>query len=138
MKIAVTHENGQVFQHFGHCESFKFYEVENNEIVSSKVVSAVGSGHGALAGFLKANGADTLICGGIGGGARTALQEAGIKLFPGVVGDADESVKALLTKSLNFNPDTMCNHHHEGEGGCGTHDCGTHACGEDKHGCGGN
>ena len=32
MKIAVTYENGQVFQHFGHCASFKFYDVENGEI----------------------------------------------------------------------------------------------------------
>ena len=73
MKIAVTYQNGQIFQHFGHCEAFKFYTVENNAVVSSKVISAVGSGHGALAGFLKTHGADTLICGGIGGGARTAL-----------------------------------------------------------------
>ena len=73
MKIAVTYEKGQVFQHFGHCGEFKLYEVENGKIISSQVVSATGSGHGALAGFLKGLGADTLICGGIGGGARTAL-----------------------------------------------------------------
>ncbi|MEF9955520.1 MAG: NifB/NifX family molybdenum-iron cluster-binding protein [Clostridium sp.] len=134
MKIAVTYEDGQVFQHFGHCENFKFYEVENKSVKSAEVISAVGSGHGALAGFLKSHGAEILICGGIGGGARTALSEAGIELYPGVTGDADKSVTALLSDSLNFNPDTMCNHHHHDEG----HDCGSHTCGEDKHGCGGN
>ncbi|MEG0722082.1 MAG: NifB/NifX family molybdenum-iron cluster-binding protein, partial [Lachnospiraceae bacterium] len=80
MKIAVTYENGQVFQHFGHCENFKIYEVENNEVKTATVVSAIGSGHGALAGFLKSNDVDTLICGGIGGGARVALAEAGVQL----------------------------------------------------------
>lgn len=128
MKIAVTYENGQVFQHFGHCENFKIYETEGEEIKSSEVVSAIGSGHGALAGFLKDHGVDTLICGGIGAGARNALAEIGITLYPGVSGEADANVEALLKGNLVFNPDTMCNHHHEGG----------HTCGEDKHGCGGH
>lgn len=133
MKIAVTYENGMVFQHFGHTEQFKIYEVENGEIVSSEIVPTLGSGHGALAGFLSANGVNALICGGIGSGARTALAQAGIDLYPGVSGNADASVKALLDNTLNFNPDTMCSHHHGG-----THQCGSHSCGEDKHGCAGN
>ncbi len=133
MKIAVTYENGMVFQHFGHCENFKLYETENNAVIASQVVSAIGSGHGALAGFLKAHGVDVLICGGIGGGARVALSEAGIRLYPGVTGKADENVEALLNGNLQYNPDTMCNHHHEGG-----QDCGGHSCGEDKHGCSGN
>ena len=66
MKIAVTYENGQVFQHFGHTEAFKVYETENNEIKSESIIPTLGSGHGALAGFLKLNNVDTLICGGIG------------------------------------------------------------------------
>ena len=80
MKIAVTYGDGQVFQHFGHCEQFKLYEVSEGQITSAQVVSAVGSGHGALAGFLQSHGMDTLICGGIGAGARSALAEAGIRL----------------------------------------------------------
>ena len=138
MKIAVTYQNGFIFQHFGHCETFKFYTVENNEIVSAEVISAIGSGHGALAGFLKMNGADALICGGIGGGARTALAAAGIELFPGTTGRADAAVEALLKGTLIFNPDTLCNHHHGADHNCGEHDCGSHNCGEDKHGCAGN
>lgn len=71
MKIAVTYENGQVFQHFGHTERFKLYEVEDGAVTASQVVDTAGSGHGALAGFLRERGVQTLICGGIGGGART-------------------------------------------------------------------
>lgn len=134
MKIAVTYEDGEVFQHFGHCASFKFYEAENGEVVNAQVISAAGSGHGALAGFLKGNQADVLICGGIGAGARIALAEAGIELYPGVSGNADESVKAFLAGELRYDPDTTCSHHHQEEG----HDCGSHSCGEDKQGCPGN
>lgn len=134
MKIAVTYENGQVFQHFGHCESFKLYDVEGQTVKSSEIVSAIGSGHGALAGFLQVHGVDTLICGGIGGGARVALAQIGITLYPGVSGSADEAVNALLAGSLDYNPDTVCSHHHHEDG----HTCGEHHCGEDKHGCAGN
>ncbi len=139
MKIAVTYQNGMIFQHFGHCEAFKFYVVEDNKVVFSEVISAEGSGHGALAGFLKNHGADALICGGIGGGARTALAAAGIELFPGTSGSADSAVQALLNGTLIFNPDTVCSHHSHGDGhDCGEHDCGSHNCSEDKHGCAGN
>ena len=80
MKIAVTFADGMVFQHFGHTERFKIYNVEEGKIVGAEVVLTNGSGHGALSGFLKAHGVDVLICGGIGGGARMALAEAGIQL----------------------------------------------------------
>lgn len=133
MKIAVTYENGQVFQHFGHCGQFKLYEVSEGKVLSSQVVSAAGSGHGALAGFLQSHGADTLICGGIGAGARTALANAGIRLYPGVSGAADGCVEALLNGTLSYDPNIQCSHHH-GEG----HTCRSGSCGEDKHGCGGN
>lgn len=131
MRIAVTYENGQIFQHFGHTEQFKIYEAEDGKVVKEEVVDTNGSGHGALAGFLKENGVDTLICGGIGGGARNALAEAGIRLFPGAAGDADAQVASFLSGNLNYNPDTMCNHHHHEEG----HTCGDHGCGEGHH-CG--
>lgn len=130
MKIAVTYSNHEVFQHFGHCEEFKIYEIENGAVVSSQVVGTGGDGHEALAGFLRRQGADTLICGGIGGGARIALAQAGIELYPGVTGDADKAVEALLKGTLDYNPDTMCSHHHEGEG--------HHSCHGSGHTCGGH
>ena len=89
MKIAVTYENEQIFQHFGHTEQFKVYEVEDGKIVSERVMDTNGQGHGALASLLSTIGADVLICGGIGGGAQMALAAAGIRLFGGVSGNAD-------------------------------------------------
>ena len=103
MRIAVTYENGQIFQHFGHTETFKVYDVEEGKVVHSEVIDTNGSGHGALAGVLNALNADVLICGGIGGGAQTALAAAGIKLFGGVSGDADKAVfiiKFLFSANL--------------------------------------
>ena len=132
MKIAVTYENGMIFQHFGHTEQFKLYEVADGKVVRAEVVDTNGSGHGALAGFLMQHGVDTLICGGIGGGAQAALAEVGIKLCGGVSGDADGAVDALLAGNLGYDPNVRCDHHNheQGEGGhaCGNHGCGHHSC----------
>lgn len=131
MRIAVTYENGQIFQHFGHTEQFKVYEVEDGKIISSQLVDTNGSGHGALAGVLSALNTDILICGGIGGGAQMALAAAGIKLYGGVSGDADNAVEALLAGNLDYNPNVKCNHHGDHHHGstCGDHGCGSHTCG---------
>ena len=104
MKIAVTYQDGDIFQHFGHTEFFKIYDIENTEIVKTEIVSTNGSGHGALAQFLHEHSVDTLICGGIGGGAQLALSQAGIKLYGGVTGKADDAVNALLNNKLNYDP----------------------------------
>lgn len=131
MRIAVTYENGNIFQHFGHSEAFKIYDVENGKIIASRVVSTEGSGHGALAGMLANLQVDALICGGIGGGAQMALAQAGIRLYGGAHGDADKAVEALLENALDFDPDARCDHHdhHHGEHECGQHGCGEHHCG---------
>ena len=100
-------------------------------MVHSEVVDTNGSGHGALAGVLNALNADVLICGGIGGGAQTALAAAGIKLFGGVSGDADEAVEAFINETLAYNPNVKCSHHehNHGEGHtCGEHGCVSHSC----------
>ena len=137
MRIAVTYDNGNIFQHFGKTENFKVYEVENNQVVSSEVISSNGSGHGALAGLLDGQNVDVLICGGIGGGAQAALTEAGIEFCSGAQGDADQAVEAYLKGEL-VSSGVNCDHHH-GEGySCGSHEEG-HSCGDScGGGCGGS
>ena len=131
MRVAVTYEHGQIFQHFGHTEQFKVYDITDGVITSSEVVDTNGSGHGALAGVLSALQVDALICGGIGGGAQAALAAAGIKLYGGVSGEADKAAEALAAGSLEFNPDIRCSHHdhHHGQ----EHTCGEHGCGDHNH-----
>ncbi len=131
-RIAVTVENGEVFQHFGHSEQFLFCDVVNGTITKRQIVPTNGKGHGALAAFLKENLVNQVICGGIGGGAQDALKEAGIELYGGVTGNAEAAAQALAAGTLEYNPAVHCDHHdHEhGEGGhdCGSHDCGSHSC----------
>ena len=122
MNIAVTYEDGQIFQHFGHTAQFKIYDVADGKVVSAQVVGTGGSGHGALAGFLMQQGVTALICGGIGGGAQAALANAGITLYGGVSGSAYEAVAALLAGTLGYNPNVQCNHHdHQAGHSCGNH-----------------
>lgn len=137
MKIAVTYDNGEIFQHFGKTESFKVYEVEDNKVVSSEVIGSNGTGHGALAGLLAEQGVNVLICGGIGGGAQTALTEAGIELCAGAQGNTDQAVESYLKGEL-VSSGANCDHHHHEEGhSCGSHEEG-HSCGDScGGGCGG-
>ena len=134
MKIAVTYDNGNIFQHFGRTEQFKVYEVEDNKIISSEVVGSDGIGHGALAGLLAGHDIAVLICGGLGGGAMNALMNAGIEVCAGASGSADEAVEAYLKGEL-VNTGANCDHHHHGE----DHECcGGHDHGEDHECCGGH
>lgn len=128
MKIAVTYDNGNVFQHFGRTEFFKVYDVEDNKVISSEVIGSNGVGHGALAGLLSDRSVDVLICGGIGGGAQQALADAGVELIAGAEGDTDQAVEAYLKGEL-ISTGANCDHHHHEEG----HSCGGH---EDGHSCG--
>lgn len=129
MKIAATYDNGNIFQHFGRTEYFKIYSIENNQIVSSEIISSNGTGHGALAGLLADRAVDVLICGGIGGGAQAALEEAGVEMCAGANGDADQAVEAYLKGEL-ISTGANCDHHHGEEHSCSDH--------EEGHSCGGN
>ncbi len=137
MRIAVTYENGQVFQHFGHTEEFKIYEIEDGKVISTEIIGSNSSGHSALAALLDERKIDVLICGGIGGGAQAALEERGIELCAGAEGNADQAVEAYLRGEI-VNTGANCNHHGEGhtchEHGCGEHDCGNGDCHAEQKG----
>ena len=133
MKVAVTYENGQIFQHFGHSENFKIYETEGKNIVRAEVIGTDGAGHSALAAVLKDKGVDVLICGGIGNGAVTALSEAGIDVYSGADGEADAAVEAYLNGDLT-SAGVNCDHHHDHEEGHGCGHCGSHE--DEDSGCG--
>lgn len=137
MKIAVTYEDGKVFQHFGQSQAFKVYEVADKKVVKSEVIGTNGQGHGALAGLLASGGITALICGGIGGGAQQMLAAAGIQLYAGVSGSCDAAVEALLAGTLAYQTAANCDHHeHEHEHGDG---CGAHGeAHQHEHGCGGH
>ena len=126
MRVAVTYDNGNVFGHFGRTEQFKVYDIEDGKVVSSQILGTNGEGCGALAGILNIADVDALICGGIGGGAQMALEEAGIKLYAGASGNTDAVVEAFIAGTLDASGEANCDHHdHEhGEG----HSCGHGKC----------
>lgn len=133
MKIAVTYdnENKEVFQHFGRTQFFKVYDVEDGQVTSSEIIGSNGTGHGALANLLADQSVDVLICGGIGGGAKEALTQAGIQIYGGAAGKADEAAAAFLAGTLSYDPNVHCTHHqeHAGEHSCGGHGHSGHSCG---------
>jgi Uncharacterized conserved protein len=113
MKFAICYDNGQVFQHFGHTEQFKVYTAENKKIVSSEVIGTDGTGHEALAEFLKVRGISSLVCGGIGGGAVSALVAEGITIYGGNSGNVDEIAQKLVEGNLVPNATANCHHHED-------------------------
>ncbi len=120
MKIAVTHEDGDIFQHFGRTQQFKVYDVEEGKVIASRVIGNDGLSHGALGEILMREKVDVFICGGIGGGARQMIESRGIKLFPGVQGNADKAVDDYLAGNLDYDPETSC-HSHGAEHHCNCH-----------------
>ncbi len=125
MKVAVTCFHDEVFAHFGRTPEFAIYQVEDGKIVKEERVAAPAEGHGALVGFLKTQNVNTLICGGIGGGAVNALRAAGIEVFTGASGKVREQAESLLAGQLPQLGDANCDHggHEDGhEAGCGHHD----------------
>ncbi len=131
MVLAVTAEGNEIFQHFGHTKMFKLFTVEDGKVVSRSDLDTSMSGHEALAVILRQNGVSLLICGGIGGGAKMALQAAGIELIAGAKGDIETAVQEYLAGRLQNDPTVQCSHHHHGEEG--GHACGHHAGGHCGH-----
>ena len=135
MRIAVSYDNaaGTVLPHFDRTAFFKLYDADGGKVRSALVIAAPEQGHDALAAFLAQLRANVLICGGIGGGARAALEGVGVILYGGVAGDADTAVNAFLAGTLAYDPDVHCHHRDAGEGtGC-AHDC--RSAGHDRGSC---
>ena len=114
MRIAVPFDEAEgeenIFQHFGKTQHFRLYDTDGQAVRHSQTIGTEGNGHGVLAPFLKAKGADTVICGGIGSGMQEALNSLGMKFYAGVSGNADEAVKKFLDGKLEYEANPTCNH----------------------------
>ena len=125
MRIAIPYEDGVVCQHFGKAPQFKIFDVQPQGIVESVVIDSEASGHEALAEFLATQGVQAVICGGIGQGALVSLAQSGIDVLPGVSGNPDEVIEALIAGTLQPEGNGGCGGHgheeHGGSCGCGCH-----------------
>lgn len=133
MVIAVTHENGNVGQHFGHAKEFKLYEVENGDITDSAVVNNYGEGgHEAACMLMDDYNVAVVICDNIGEGAINGLQNISVSVIPNVEGTCDDAVEAFLGGSLVLqmmgDMQASCSAHGDGGGCCGTAGAGCGGC----------
>lgn len=131
MKIAVTYDNGKLFRHFGHCENFKFYTVDNGQIVNTELINIEPKGQKHVAEFLGSQEITHLICGGLGGEARETLDNLGIEYFPKVNLTPDEAVDAYLAGNLEYTLERGCCGSKNGENHQHNHSCGC-GCGKKK------
>ena len=112
IKIAVTTDDNQnVFQHFGHCDTFTIFNVEKKELVSKSTLKNTGSGHSQTVELLKEMGVNVLICGGIGSAAMSMLMEEDILVIPGIQGDIEVAVASYLDGSSIASKEANCDHH---------------------------
>lgn len=126
MKYAITTQNNQVFQHFGKCPGFLIVEIEKERVINQNYISADGNGHSALVNLLHDQHVDVLVCGGIGSGARDALQQCGIQLISGAKGFVEGIIESIKANTLSDDPSGVC-HHHDDEQHT-NHHCGEHTC----------
>ena len=117
VKIAVASENGMVTEHFGHCEGFMIFDVENKQIIKSETIANPGHRPGFLPNFLNDRGVNVIISGGMGGGAIEIFNEKNIEVIVGARGNAKEAVEAYLQGSLKSTGSVCHEHQHHDE--CG-------------------
>ena len=117
MKIAVPAKaDGQIDNHFGHCESYKVFAISNESTISEvdEIKSSQGCGcKSNIAGVLAANGVSVLLAGGIGNGAINVLNKAGINVIRGCEGNITEIVKQYAAGRI-IDSGEVCHHHDDG------------------------
>lgn len=115
MKIAMPYENGSVNPHFGHSKEFVIFDTEGGKVISKEIVANNGLDHNheGLAGFLKSQGVEVIITGGIGRPMINALQSIGFKVTVGAAGEVGKVAEDFLSGQLVTSPVTIC--------GCGDH-----------------
>ncbi|HOZ54463.1 MAG TPA: NifB/NifX family molybdenum-iron cluster-binding protein [Clostridia bacterium] len=116
MKIAIASNENMCCEHFGHCEGFKVYEIENEKVVSEMFFENPGHKPGFLPVFLKEKGANVVIAGGMGEMAQQIFKENNIEVIVGVSGNLEQIVKEYIAKNLK-STGAVCDKH-ENEGNC--------------------
>lgn len=119
MKIAVASEGKMVAQHFGHCEGFTIFTVQEDKISGSQFVQNPGHKPGFLPNYLNDMGVNVIISGGMGGGAIEIFNEKGIQVITGATGGAEDTAEKYLEGKLR-STGSVC-HEHQHHDSCGGH-----------------
>jgi predicted Fe-Mo cluster-binding NifX family protein len=115
MKIAIASEGEQVTQHFGHCEHFVVYEVENGEVKNKESVKNPGHKPGFLPVFLSERGVNVIVSGGMGGGAIDIFNEKNIEVIIGAQGSCDSLIAKYISGDLESTGSVCHQHEHSDE-----------------------
>ncbi len=113
MKIAVACNGNNISQHFGHCEGFYIFQLENEGIGEGEFVKNPGHKPGFLPKYLAELNINTIISGGMGAAAVNLFNENNIEVVVGATGDAKENVIKYTQGQLQ-STGSIC-HEHEGE-----------------------
>jgi predicted Fe-Mo cluster-binding NifX family protein len=118
MKIAIPTKNNQVDDHFGHCEYFTVFAIENNKIIEKEnVPSLQGCGCKSNIIFdLKEKGVELMLAGNMGQGAFDKLVSANINVIRGCRGSIDSTIESYLKGGIKDSL-IMCGHTHGHEDG---------------------
>jgi predicted Fe-Mo cluster-binding NifX family protein len=117
MKIAIATEQDRVAEHFGHCQGFTIYEVEQNQVKTQKFHTSPEHVPGAIPNFVNSLGAKVVIAGGMGGGAIQMFNEMQIEVITGATGSLDTAINRYLDGNLKSSGSVCHEHQHAGE--CG-------------------
>jgi len=113
MLIAVAKEGDKVCSHFGHCEQFALYDTDSGQW---RFINNPGHVPGVLPGFLKQQGAQVVIAGGMGGRAQELFAAEGIQTIVGVSGSIKEVLEKFKKGELVSTGEVCSRHEHAG--GC--------------------
>lgn len=100
MKIAISTDGTSVSSHFGRCPSFTILDIQGENLIAKEIINNPGHHPGFLPQFLKEQGVECIIAGGMGMRATTLFAEAGIKTILGITGSIDDIVNQILRGTL--------------------------------------
>ncbi|MGB8453674.1 MAG: NifB/NifX family molybdenum-iron cluster-binding protein [Anaerocolumna sp.] len=114
MKVAVASDGTMVSGHFGHCEGFTMYDIDNLKVTNKVFVENPGHKPGYLPVFLKEQMADVIIAGGMGEAAQELFTQNGIEVIVGTQGTADDIINQYIGGAIKSTGSVCTEHSHEG------------------------
>lgn len=112
-KIAIPTDGEIVNAHFGRSQAFTIFEVQDGKVTGEEHVDAKGyeHQHAGIAQLMKTKGVEAVICGGIGPGAITGLESAGLEVLRGASGSV-RNVAQSYAEGTFTSSNAVCNHSH--------------------------
>ncbi|WP_252250966.1 NifB/NifX family molybdenum-iron cluster-binding protein [Clostridium sp. ZBS13] len=114
MKIAIATNGKYVSGHFGHCEGFTMYEVEEGNLLKKEFIQSPKHKPGLLPLFLNEKGANVIIAGGMGETAQELFKENNIEVIVGIEGICDDIIEKFIKNELKSTGSICTEHAHEG------------------------